>query len=274
MFDREKSRTNIYGNVKRKLKNALIPAKKNDTPQKTTQNLNIEDVKDKDSYLSDFKILDFLEVEKVDKDFKLERIKEGTNNFILNKDKYVYFRPPISERGIITHTYSIDTGKGYEQVLNNKLAFNDISNIDDVLIRMTKIMSCSVDSPKLISPQFGFLLKLTDEATKDYSGEAKLVAIDNFTPEYTLKDLAKLKEVKIFNENYFLDRFIGLNYGINVKRNRELRTELFKYLNKLAVKRRRKKISTKYYSKTDDNIHSLRIPGIVEPFDFPGKGRK
>lgn len=226
-------------------------------------------IKKGQSYLRNFEILDTLGVKRIDSGFRFDTIKEGTANFLLYKDKYVYFSPPVTEALPMPHIYFTETSEGYQEILHNGHALNNIENIDNILIQMTKIMDASVDSHVLIIPHLGFLLELTDDIVPNYRGKAKLVAIDNYTPAYICKEPKKLEEKKIFCENSFLDRFIGLNYGVNVRRNSALRNALDEFNTKLIMTGRRQKISREFDSETGWNGWIWEIPGVVEQCDFP-----
>lgn len=260
MFNREKSIKNYNEITRTELRNTLgHPGHK--------------EKRDKASYLSDFKILDTLGVKKFNGYPEFEPIYNGSSHYKLDYNNYIYFQPPVDKEWKWPQSYSLDSQHGYMQIIDNQHAFNEIENIDDILVKMTKIMNASVDTHHLINPESGFLLKLSDGVVKDYEGKAELFIIDNNTPESVVKNPDKLQEMKKFNENAFLDKFIGLNYGVNVRRNKELRDELNKFNDKLISTGRRKKINMNFDKNTEQGRILWEIPNKVEKYSFPGERR-
>lgn len=267
MFDRQRPIRNIYEIIRDMLDDAFGHSGYKINPRWLEQQRNIKE-KAKKSYLDDFNALDYYRIERIDKGIMLEQPDRERDNFVLYKNRYLPFRPRINGETLTHCAYSIKTDAGHKEILNNQLAFNQIKNIDEILIKMTRIMNASIDAPTVIVPEIGFALKLTDELKPNYNGAARLVAIDDIDPEQVFKDPEQLERFKISCENSFLDKFIGLNYGANVRRNRALRRELHRYEDKLIKKGRRQKSDTTSAFQSQKNKHIWEIRGVLEHYDF------
>ena len=78
-------------------------------------------------------------------------------------------------------------------------------------------------------------MKLEDEVCPDYVGKAKLVLAKEAILNHKVKPEEK-DDAKRYCINYFLDHFIGWNFGVVVKNNSELEKALLE-LNELAIRK-------------------------------------
>lgn len=286
MFGRERDRSTRIRNVREEINSSLGLAKdKQKKPTNKTQDTRAEYIYGKGGYLDDFKILDELGVERSSRHYIPKKLDMGVRKYLLPEDNRINLTAPVSWHTQVPTAYLIKTEDGYKELMTNQYNFNNIKNIDEILIQMTKIMSASVDSPHIIDPDYAFSIKLTDKIEPAYIGSAKLVVYDDIRPENLIEkeaagkeklsdddSLSKYTEVrKRYCENAFLDYFIGLGYGANVKQNKELREELEAYTNKLISKGRRIKLDTSFADRNIDGHNHWEVPGVIEKYDFPGK---
>ena len=150
----------------------------------------------------------------------------GVNAFEVNNDLvYLY---PLNDG---MPTYRFDFYKGGQLILSNKREFQEITNLDEIILEMVRIFNCSLESDIVLDPYY-FMLELTDGLCKDYHGKAKLVITDRTIRNRLLNDDNFVK-ARNYYINLFLDHFIGWNFGVSVNRNDELKNELEELNNKV-----------------------------------------
>lgn len=133
----------------------------------------------------------------------------------------VYFYPPNDGEPTKPVNFYVD----HNLVLRNTNAFQEIENLDELLLKMVEIIDKAYDKKISINP-YGFMLHLEDKLEKDYKGKATLVMTNN---SFSKNDL---KHRKYFI-NRFLDHFIGWNFGVSVNRNEKLKEALINLNNKV-----------------------------------------
>ncbi len=155
-------------------------------------------------------------------------VKAGTNAFEI-RDNLIFFYPPNDGMPSCPFEFYQDGKK----VIDNRNSFIQISNLDEILIRMTKIMSHGLDEYMIINP-YDFMLELDGTVEEAYHGSAKLVITDK-TIKNADVDPEHFDDARVYFINTFLDHFIGWNFGLSVNRNDRLKDELDK-LNKKVIK--------------------------------------
>lgn len=160
-------------------------------------------------------------------EFKLPSINKSYTNAFEMTDNRVFFYPPNDGMPRCAFEYYHD--KSF--VLDNCDAFIQISNLDEILLQMTKIISLSLDEYIIINP-YSFMLELTGNINRVYHGPANLV-ITNKTIKNSLIHEDHFDDARKFFINIFLDHFIGWNFGVSVNRNKKLKEELEKLNDKV-----------------------------------------
>lgn len=157
----------------------------------------------------------------------LEKINmKWVNAFEINND--LVFLYPLND-GMPTCRFEFY--KGGQLILSNKREFQEITNLDEILLQMVRIINSSLDSDIVLDPYY-FMLELTDGLCKDYHGKAKLVITDKAIRNRVLTE-DNFEEAREYFINKFLDHFIGWNFGVSVNRNDELKNELKELNNKV-----------------------------------------
>ena len=161
-------------------------------------------------------------------EYDLEKTSERLNNFEI-RDNLINFYPPNDGRS----TKPIYFNKGNLHVINNDAAFSEITNLDDILLKMVKMYDISLYTGEVYNP-YGFMLELTDEIKPNYRGKANLVCTEVSNPDFDNKE--KKEEAYAFFMNRFLDHFMGWNFGVSIRRSEELRNAL-ESLNDKVIRR-------------------------------------
>ena len=156
--------------------------------------------------------------------YTLPKAYINDENAFFSYSGLVYFYPPNDG----APTKPIYHYVNHDLVLRNSYAFQEIENLDDILLKMVEIVDKAFDEKIAINP-YGFMLHLDGELTKDYKGKASLVMTNN---SFSKNDSKRRK----YFINRFLDHFIGWNFGVSVNRNEELKEALLKLNDKVIKK--------------------------------------
>lgn len=215
---------------------------------------------DKKNYLDKFSIIEQMGIERIDysvsENYGTNKI--GEKKYYLYNENYIPFipyNPPVN--GYDDWDYKYYSKYNLQDEVISTINFAKITNMDDILLQMTKIMDASLGSHIALDTLNGFYLKLVDPIEPNYKGRAELVMVDNNLP----KDIRPMRLVQYREANIFLDRFIGWNFGINVNRNEKLKKELNNLSVKLIKKGKREDLRMGAYN--------FVIDGKVEHYMFP-----
>lgn len=153
-------------------------------------------------------------------DIRLNKISNRCNTFEVS-ERLIDFYPPNDGRACRPLFFN----KNGVSVIDNDNAFANITNLDEILIKMVDIFDKALDNEDIFD-SYGFMLRLTDPITKNYNGRAELVCTDR-----TLLDIDENHrgEAKIYFTNKFLDHFMGWNFGVAINKSDELREALEKF---------------------------------------------
>ena len=155
--------------------------------------------------------------------FRLNRIEnEQANSFEIPDNNQICFYP--LNDGMPTR--GINFYKNGELIISNSKEFSQISNLDEIILKMIRIYSESLDSGIILDPYY-FMLELTDDICKDYHGRADLVITEKTIRNNKLNN-KNFDEANKYFINHFLDHFIGWNFGLSVNRNEIVKKELEK----------------------------------------------
>lgn len=152
------------------------------------------------------------------KNTDLVKVKTLKNAYEINS--MIYFYPPNDGMP----TYPFKFYKNNQLIIDNQEVFSQINNLDEILIKMTKIISHALDNNIIINP-YNFMLELKDKIGLNYSGRAELVMTDGTIVNDKLSEY-DFNEAREYFINRYLDHFIGWNFGVSVNRNEELRNLL------------------------------------------------
>lgn len=109
-------------------------------------------------------------------------------------------------------------------VMSNETNFSNITNLDEILIQMTKVYQEALTNQIILDP-YTFLLEIKNPDQNNYKGEATLALSNESILNFRLREEQKQNELE-FRMNQFLDHFIGWNFGASVQRNPKLKQEL------------------------------------------------
>lgn len=203
-------------NYLRLLRNLLTENKKNDIP--SADNPTKQDTKSVDENQLIINIANKLGLE-----FSMHSLKKMlsySNRFSLDSDNMIFLYPPNDG----TPTCPFEFFKGKKLIISNQKAYSEITNLDEILLQIVRIFDKSLDNGIIIDPYY-FMLKLTDEITEEYKGNATLVITEKAIRNHKVNHQNFNEATKYFM-NHFLDHFIGWNFGVSVNRNETLRNEL------------------------------------------------
>lgn len=120
----------------------------------------------------------------------------------------------------------------YLMIIDSKKAFNNITNLKEILMQMIQLYWDNLDNDIFMDP-YEFGLMLEDEPVEGYVGRARLVitadTIKNRKIEVDEKDHARQ-----YYLNRFLDCFMSWNFGAIIEQDIELQERL-NQLNELAI---------------------------------------
>ena len=146
--------------------------------------------------------------------------RNGSNDYLVDKSNLIYFYPPNS----FLPNCPFDYYKGGKLILTNRETYSEITNLDEILLKMVRVFTKALEHEIVIDP-YGFMLRLDEPRAENYDGSASLVlgTCAIMRPSEDLESYSKSFRHYI---NVFLDHFIGWNFGVSVNRNENLRTEL------------------------------------------------
>ena len=150
----------------------------------------------------------------------LEKIKKDSTNAFEMSNNLVYFYP-------LNDGYPTCGFEFYQNgklIIDNYEEYSQISNLDDIILQMVRIFNQSLDKG-IILDSYYFMLELTDEVCKNYSGNANLIITEKAIRNQKLNN-ENFGEAQKYFINHFLDHFIGWNFGLSVNRNETLKKEL------------------------------------------------
>ena len=173
---------------------------------------------------------DFEQIEKYAENNNIKFSNYGKNVINNNKnefeiDGFIFFYPVNDGCPTIPFKFYKD-GK---LLLTNENNFSEILNLDEILIRMTRLISYALDQDIVINPYY-FMLELGEDF--ENSGNAQLIMTERAYVNKSLNN-ENFEEAKKYYINHFLDHFIGWNFGVSINRNEELKKELEALNNKV-----------------------------------------
>ena len=207
-----------------KLRN-LLKIKKN--VNSNIDNVTVEEVNDDNTnfYAS-------LLGKKIIKSDLVEKHIGASNVFDITSNK-IYFYPPNDGMPTFPYEFYFDN----RLVIDNENAFRQITNLDEILIEMTRLMNLGLEKHIILSP-YNFMLELEDEIKPNYVGRAKLLLSDKTIINDTIS-IEKEDAARIYFINRFLDHFMGRNFGLSITKNKELKNALDELNEKLINKKLR-----------------------------------
>ena len=153
--------------------------------------------------------------------YSLPKAYINNDNAFFSYGGLVYFYPPNDGEPTRPFSYYVDR----DLLLRNTSAFQEIENLDEILLKMVEIIDKAYDE-KIAINSYGFMLHLDDELTMNYKGKASLVMTNNSLSKNDTKH-------RKYFINRFLDHFMGWNFGVSVNRNEKLKEALIKLNNKV-----------------------------------------
>lgn len=160
---------------------------------------------------------------KLDLEFSMHSLKKMlsySNRFNIDSDNMIFLYPPND--GMPTCPFEFF--KYGKLIISNQKAYLEISNLDEILLKMVRIFNKSLDDGIVLDPYY-FMLKLDGDIKENYRGNASLVITEKAIRNQKLNEQNFDEATKYFI-NHFLDHFIGWNFGVSVNRNEILRKEL------------------------------------------------
>ena len=188
-----------------------------------------------------------------------------SNAYDIRTNKIFFY--PLND-GMPTHPYEFYFDN--RLVLDNENAFRQITNLDEILIEMTRLMNLGIDKHIILSP-YNFMLELEGEVKANYTGRAKLLLSEKSIVNDTIS-IEKEDSARIYYINRYLDHFIGWNFGSLIKKNKELRDALEELNEKLINKKLRVYAGNGYEVYGNDEFE---MNGILHyKFDIPSSASK
>ena len=150
----------------------------------------------------------------------LRKLSTSDTNDLEINDNMIDFYPP--KDGFPTRTFKFYKNK--KLIIDNKKAYYQIKNLDDILLNMVAIYDKALDNRIVLSPYL-FMLELTNEIKKNYNGNAKLV-LKSQAIKNDMLDEDSFEEASSYFINEFIDHFIGWNFIMSVNKNTKLKQKL------------------------------------------------
>ena len=155
------------------------------------------------------------------------------NQYYIARGQYILLSP-VND-GFATYI-TFEWYKRYNRktrmIIDNQSSFKCITNLSDILLQMVRLYTRYIDEDVFIDSD-GFAIRLDDEVRPRYKGSATLVLTDDAICNKRIKPDETIKAKKYF-VNTFLDRYIGLNFGVAITSNPQLEKELLE-LNNLVI---------------------------------------
>lgn len=120
----------------------------------------------------------------------------------------------------------------YAKIMDTKKAFNNITNLKEILMQMIQIYFDNMAKDIFIDP-YEFALMLEDQPKEEYRGRAKLV-ITADTLKNRIIEVDEKENAKKYYINRFLDCFLGWNFGKIINNDVELQLRI-NQLNDYAI---------------------------------------
>jgi hypothetical protein len=156
---------------------------------------------------------------------KLKKVNDMGNNFYVGKKGEINFVPINTGEPVMPFAFF---NKKKQLVIGNQTNFQQITNLDEILLQMTNAYKLAFQKGYIFNP-YEFLLKLNkDEAEHGdqyYNGKAQLAFSNQVPQNHVLKPEA-IEKMKSYSINDFLDHFIGWNFGVSAHRSPELKSAL------------------------------------------------
>lgn len=180
--------------------------------------------------------------------------KISNRNTMFDIDNKVFFYPPNDGMPATPYMFY----KNNKIVLDNKKAFSEIENIDEILLEMVKLYNKALDKKIVIDPYY-FMLELTNKIVPNYHGRARLIITERAIRNQRLSPF-NFDRANLYYINHFLDHFIGWNFGLSVNRNEELKNALHKLNNRVIDMNLRQFAGTgfKLYGNENEVIDGLQ----------------
>lgn len=171
-------------------------------------------------------------------DISLKKLnRDDVSAYDIQDSNMIYFYPKNDGISASPHEFTKLTKKGTDRyvVIDNKTNYSQITNLDEILLKMIQVYDLALDN-NIIIASFSLMLKLEDGIKPNYSGRATLVVPN--TAIYTTDkiDSTSFRETQKHFINTFLDHFMGWNFGVSITRNEELREALEAFNNKVIDK--------------------------------------
>lgn len=205
-----------------------------------------------------YEIMDFmskLDAKTTDISLKILN-KENVSAYDIQDSSMIYFYPKNDGISGDPHEFCKLTKKGTDRyvIIDNKKNYSQITNLDEILMKMIQVIDLALDNNILIA-SYSLMLKLEDGIKPNYVGKASLVIPITAILTSDKVDSINFRETQKHFINTFLDHFMGWNFGANITRNEELKEALEKLNNKVIDKYLREdySIRTKCEDVLDEN---------------------
>jgi len=146
--------------------------------------------------------------------------------------------------------------------MDNQMDFTEVKNLEQILIKLVRIMHEAYDKKIPIHPFQSFLLEFPYDVAKETIDKAKLAMC---IPDMGIGDLDKWLAK---SQNVFLDHFLGWNFGDIIRGSEELETSVLDYHRRMIRDGKRKDAGTGFevtYRTNDtsiDNHYRFCFPGM------------
>ncbi len=176
---------------------------------------------------------------------------ENRKKYEISKSNFIKFRPLNNGDNNPSCEWYVYMPDAMYLKIDNMTSFDTILNLEEILITMVEIYINNIEKERAIS-SLGFGLQLIEEKNFDeenqnnqyFTGKANLVITRRAIGEKNKKQ--KIKEI-----NYFLDIFLGLNFGRVIKSSPKLFEKILR-LNDLVILKNMRKKSKKFLNSTEN----------------------
>ena len=190
--------------------------------------IKLENIQNNEDEKNNNKIVEFMELINLKyAKMELEKIKEKKLNAFKLKNKMIIFYPPND--GMPTCPFEFYQNN--KLIIDNRSAFSQITNLDEILLKMIDVVDKGLDNDILID-SYNFMIELRGEIKKNYLGPANLIITDKVLRNNDIKEEDYYGARKYFI-NTFLDHFMGWNFGVSINRCSQLKEKLEELNNKV-----------------------------------------
>lgn len=166
-------------------------------------------------------------------DFKIKELytQDYKNSRFALDGKYILLYP--ANDGMPTCPIAWYTKKR-EKIMDNQFSFENITNLDDILLKIIELYIKYIDDNVFIASN-SFAIKLEEENAPNFIGRASLILTKDSIRNNKVKK-EQIVEAKKYFINGFLDQFLGWNFGNIINNNSQLEEKLLEF-NELVISR-------------------------------------